>query len=259
MADRKCAFITGAAARGIGYATAKKFLDEGWGVVMFDVNKANADQRMSELTDAQRSNAEFMIGDVTKAEDIQKVVDHCVEKYGHLDAVYNGAGVLGTLTPANETDFTEARRVIDIDLMGSLQVNVIAGNQMVKQGSGAIVNTASIAGQLAGSGPIAYSVAKAGVEMLTKFMAKDLSRYGVRFVTIAPGWVETDIDRETLKLPGMRDMAEKLHCSKRIMQPEETAEVIYFLCTPAAKVINGSTVNVDDGFSGFKEGEVILV
>lgn len=259
MSDKKVLISTGAAANGIGYATAKRFLNEGWAVVMFDFNKENADKRMAELTDEQRANADFVIGDITKEEDVRKVVDFAVEKYGHVDAVYNGAGILGTLTPATETDFAEARRVIDVDLMGSMMINVIAGNQMVKQGYGTIVNTASIAGKLAGSGPIAYSCAKAGVEMLTKFMAKDISRYGVRIVTIGPGWVETDIDRETLKLPGMRDMAEKLHASKRIMQPDETAAAIWLLCSADAKVINGTTVWVDDGFTGFKEGEVILV
>lgn len=259
MADQKCAIITGAAARGIGYAAAKKFLDSGYGVVMFDLAKENADLRMSELTDEQRANADFLIGDVTNADDWKRVLDFAKDKYGRVDALYNGAGILGTLTPANETDWDEARRVIDVDLMGSMIGCIIVGNYMVEQGFGAVINTASIAGRLAGSGPIAYSCAKAGVEMLTKFCSKDLSRYGVRFVTIAPGWVETDIDRETLKLPGMRDMAEKLHASKRIMQPEETAEVIYFLCQDEAKVINGSTVMVDDGFDGFKEGEVILV
>ncbi len=259
MAEQKCAIITGAGSRGIGYAAAKKFLANGYGVIMFDLNKENADLRMAELSDEERANADFFIGNVCNPDDWNGVLDLAKEKYGRVDCVYNGAGILGTLTPANETNWDEARKVIDVDLMGSMIGCIIIGNYMVEQGFGVIVNTGSIAGQLAGSGPIAYSCAKAGVEMLTKFCAKDLSRYGVRFVTITPGWVETDIDRETLKLPGMRKMAENLHCSKRIMQPAETAEVIYFLCQDEAKVINGSTVCVDDGFSGFKEGEVILV
>lgn len=259
MSETKVAFIAGAASRGIGFATAKRFLADGWACMLFDRNEATAAQRMEELSAEERGRTEFVFGDITVQADIERALDRCLEKHGRVDAVYNGAGWMGGMSAAADTDFEEAAQVIEVNLTGALMLSVVFAKRMAVQGGGTIVNTSSIAAQLAGSGPVAYSVAKAGVELLTKFLAKDFSRYGVRFVTVAPGWVETDIDRETLKLPGMRPMAEKLHASKRIMQPEETAEVVFFLCQPAARVINGSTVNVDDGFSGFKEGEVVLV
>jgi len=259
MSNGKCAIITGAASKGIGFAEARRFLEDGWNVVSLDIAERNFEARMAELPDELAARMTFIAGDVSNEEDCQQVVAYTLERYGRIDALVNNAGIMGWLAPALEVKFDEVRRVFETDVMGSLQMAVLVGRVMKEQGFGVIVNTGSIAGQLAGAGSISYSMAKASIDMLTQFLAKDISRYGVRVVSVNPGYVETDLTRRTLQLPGMRESVERLHASKRILQPDDVADTVYFLCTDAARAINGTCVYVDDGYTAFKEGSRIIV
>ena len=255
----KCAIITGAASQGIGFAEARRFLEAGWNVVSIDKDEAKFSARMGELPVELRERMEYVRGDVSCEADCRRLVEAVCRKRGRIDALVNNAGIMGWLAPSLEVEFDEVRRVFETDVMGSLQMAVLAGRVMEEQGSGVIVNTGSIAGQLAGAGSLGYSMAKASIDMLTQFLAKDVARHGVRVVSVNPGYVETDLTRRTLALPGMRESAAQLHASKRIMQPDAVADVVYFLCTDAARAINGTCVYADDGYTAFKEGSRIIV
>ena len=122
-----------------------------------------------------------------------------------------------------------------------------AAKSMVQQRAGVIINVGSICGFMANTESIGYHASKGGVKMLTQAMARELSPFGVRVVSVAPGWVRTGMIDKTIEEIGSR-----LHMKGRIIEPEEVAGAIYLMSLPEASAINGSTVMCDDGYSSFK-------
>ena len=256
--EKKVALITGGSV-GIGFASAVKFAQNGYAVVIANRNEVKGHEALAKLKDLTE-DAAFVQCDVSKTEECQKLVDATVEQFGRIDVLFNNAGVLGEMTPTLETSIDEAREVFNVDVFGTMNLIMMAGRVIEKQGKGVIINVSSINAQIAGAGPMAYVSAKGAVEALTRHAAKDLSPKGIRVVCIAPGWVRTEINRDNLaNIPGMEATAAKLHMKGRIIEAPEIAEVVYFLASDAASCVNGSVVMCDDGYCGFKEGETILV
>ena len=258
MPEKKVAVITGGSV-GIGYASAEKFVKNGYAVVIANRNEAKGEEAAQRLRD-MGGDVLFVKTDVANDADRKNLVAKAVEAYGRIDVLFNNAGVLGDMTPTLETNVNEAKNVFEVDVLGTLGLMIDAGRVMKEQGKGVIINVSSINASIAGASPIAYCGAKAAVELMTKHAAKDLSPLGIRVVCVAPGWVRTEINRDNLaNIPGMESTAAKLHMKKRIMEAPEIAEVVYFLAQDEASCVNGSTVMCDDGYCGFKEGEVALV
>lgn len=140
-----------------------------------------------------------------------------VDQYGQLDVVANVAGILGNHTPFVEADLDNIHKVLDVNLMGTIIVDQKAGAQMVKQGSGVIVNVGSIDGLMANFESIGYMASKGGGRMATASVARELAPHGVRVVSVAPGWVETGM------IPGnAKQYGATLHMKARIIQPEKS-------------------------------------
>ena len=212
--------------------------------------------KLKEISD----NVEFISADVSVHEDCVNLVEHTVERFGTVDVLFNCAGILGELVPTLDTDMNNSRNVFDIDCFGTLDMLLLAGNVMKRNGGGVIINTSSINSGLAGASAIAYAGAKAAVDAFTRHAAKDVGKFGIRVVSVAPGWVRTEINRETLaNNPELEKCAASMHMTNRILEPSEIAEVVYFLASDAASAINGSTVMCDDGYNSFKEGYVKLI
>ena len=229
--------------KGIGFATAKKFLEKGDKVITLGrhvIEEANKElEAIGEVT--------FIKADVSKEEDCKMVVDKTMEKYGRIDVVANVAGVVGERAAFTEINLKDVENTIMINLMGTIYLSHYAAKEMVKVKSGVIVNVGSICGIMANTESIGYHASKGGVRMITQAMGRELSPFGVRVVSVAPGWVKTGMIDKPIEEIGSR-----LHMKGRIIMPEEIANAIYLMSLPEASAINGTTVMADDGYSSFK-------
>ena len=194
--------------------------------------------------------ASGMTADVSKTDEVQRMVSETVSRFGRIDAAFNNAGIhTGTRIPFHEYPEDEWDRVIGVNLKGVWLCIKYELPQMLAQGGGAIVNTSSVAGLVASSGTSAYTASKHGVAGLTKSAAMDYARQGIRVNAVAPGVIMTpmmDLIMESNNTP-----QEELHNDQpigRMGKPEEIAEVVVWLCTDAASYVTGHVLPIDGGY-----------
>lgn len=229
--------------KGIGFATAKKFLSCGDKVVILGRHANEA--ALAELK--KEGEVAFIQADVSVVDDCKHVVSSVLEMYGRIDVLANVAGVVGTRGAFVDLDLSDIQNTININLMGTINLSQLAAREMIKQRSGVIINVGSIDGFMANTESIGYHASKGGVKMLTQAMARELSPYGIRVLSVAPGWVKTGMIDKPIEEIGSR-----LHMKGRIILPEEIANAIWLMSLPEASAINGTTVMADDGYSSFK-------
>lgn len=253
--EGKVAIVTGAGS-GIGKATAELFVAEGARVVVADVDAESGQNLASSLGEA----AYFRQCDVSRAEDVQAIVDCAIENFGGLDIMFNNAGVSGTQHPRFlDDDLSDFHQVLDINLYGTMMGSKIAGKYMSEHGGGVILNNASIAGIVPGQALMSYRMSKAAVIHFTKCIAIDLAQYGIRVNCLAPGHIRTPLTAFTL--PGMSEeqmvrireaMAPVWDSNqplKRHGRPEDVAESVMFLVSDRASQITGVVLPVDGGIT----------
>ncbi len=250
----KTALVTGAAS-GIGLACVERLLSEGAAVVGFDVTRPTR-----ALAVGSAPPAGFAAGDVRDEAAVAAVVRAAVEEHGRLDAVVNAAGVAGG-GPVHLIDETEWRRVIDVNLTGTYLVAKHAVGQMLAQDRrdgerGAIVNIASIEGLEGTAGGSAYNASKGGVVLLTKNMAIDYGRQGIRVNAICPGFIATPMYESVFAQPGMNVVADAItheHKLGRLGRAEEIAAVAAFLVSADASFVSGVALPVDGGYTAGRD------
>jgi len=232
--------------RGIGFETAKKFLTKGYKVAIASIDSEEViEQAMSELS--ALGEVAFFECNIADAEQCRLAVSKTVEQFGTVDVLANVAGVVGQRVPLIEADTSDILNTIQINLMGTIQLCQEVGKVMVNNRSGVMINVGSICGSIANTESIGYHASKGGVRMATQAMAREMSPYGVRVLSVAPGWVKTAMIDKPIE-----EIGSKLHMKGRIIEPKEIADAIYLMSLPEASAINGSTVMVDDGYSSFK-------
>ena len=239
--QNQVALVTGAS-RGIGRATAIALASEGANVVInYASSKDAAEQVVAEIA-AAGGSAIALPGDVSKAEQVDALVEAVMEKWGRIDVLVNNAGITrDTLLLRMKPEDWQA--VIDLNLTGVFLCTRAVSKIMLKQKSGRIVNITSVAGQMGNPGQANYSAAKAGVIGFTKTVAKELSMRGITVNAVAPGFIATDMTAD-LKA----DEILKFIPLGRYGKPEEVAGMIRFLAAdPAAAYITGQVMNVDGG------------
>ncbi len=234
--------VTGGS-KGIGFATAKKFLSCGDKVII--LGRHENESALEELK--KKGEVTFIRADVSIADDCRRVVSAAMETYGRIDVLANVAGIVGTRGAFVDLDLADIQNTININLMGTINLSQLAAREMLKQRSGVIINVGSIDGFLANTESIGYHASKGGVKLLTQAMARELSPYGIRVLSVAPGWVKTGMIDKPIEEIGSR-----LHMKGRIILPEEIADAIWLMSLPEASAINGTTVMADDGYSSFK-------
>lgn len=238
----KVAIITGAA-RGIGKATAEKFLKEGASVVICDINKEQVDTAVNEL----KAISENVIGvkvDVTNRAEVDEMVRLTVEKFGKVDCLVNNAGITADNTLLKMTE-AEWDRVIDINLKGVFNCGQAVAKVMVDQGSGVILNATSVVGLYGNYGQTNYAATKWGVIGMTKTWAKELGKKGIRVNAVAPGFILTPM---TEKMPEkVLEMMKDKAPLKRLGMPEDIANAYAFLASDEASFITGAVLSVDGG------------
>jgi NAD(P)-dependent dehydrogenase (short-subunit alcohol dehydrogenase family) len=252
---RKVALITGAGA-GIGRATALLFAEEGAKVVVQDV-KATAAEETVQLIMKAGGEAVAIGGDVAARVDAEAMVKKAVGTYGRLDVLFNNAGIWrgGTLLDVSEEDWD---RTMDVNVKGIYLVSRYAVRQMMRQEGGAIINAASVAALRGSPMSAAYNASKGAVLLLTKCMALDFGRYGIRVNCTCPGVIETHMADELLTYRSLGDddrkqalleTYEERHASGRLGQPEEVAKVVLFLASDESSFVTGAAWPVDGGLS----------
>jgi len=237
--DGRVALVTGAAS-GIGEATTARFRDEGAVVATLDL-QGDVDHAL----------------DVRDEAAVEAAVRAVVDRAGRIDVVVNAAGVAGGgpvhILPADEWD-----RVVDVNLKGTFLVAKHAAVVMLGQRSGNIVNIASIEGLEGTEGGSAYNASKGGVVILTKQMAIDYGRVGIRINCICPGFIETPMMAAVMENEGMkvyRDRWLEEHKLGRFGRPEEIAAAALFLASDDASFVTGHALVVDGGFTaGMRTG-----
>jgi NAD(P)-dependent dehydrogenase (short-subunit alcohol dehydrogenase family) len=245
----KVVVVTGAGS-GIGKATALAFGREGAKVVAVDIDIASA-QATAEQIKGAGGQAESLQADVSVSGDVERMVTTTVERLGALDVLVNNAGVFFQL-PVVQVPEEQWDWLMSINLRGVYLGCKHAVPQMIRQGKGAIVNTASIAGLRGFAGYGTYGAAKGGVVQLTKALAVEIARAGVRVNCVCPGIIETAmLDQGVAQLGLDRtafvQLAGAAHPIGRIGRPEEVAAAILFLASDDASFITGVALSVDGG------------
>lgn len=247
MLSGKVSLITGAGS-GIGRASAIAFAREGAQVVVSDVNAEGGEETVSQIRE-NGGQAIFVSADVSQANEVEALVQSAVRQYGRLDCAFNNAGVSGGQGLLHEYSEEDWDRVVSINLKGvwlCLKYEII---QMLEQGGGAIVNTASIMGLVGGSRSPSYGASKHGVVGLTKNAAVQYAQSGIRVNAVCPGYIRTPMTEQgSLLGPGNLERIIARHPIGRLGAPEEIAETVVWLCSGAASFVTGHAMAVDGGY-----------
>lgn len=244
----KTALITGSA-RGIGLAATRRFLDEGWRVIGFDVL---GDELIAAFRGLGSNHAHAVAGDVSKPEDIDAVVANAISEFGAIDCLVNNAGV-ADFAPALEHDHALWRHVMSINLDGPFLLTQAVAPHMIRNGGGTIVNVTSISGLRASTMRVAYGTSKAALAHLTKQYAAELGEYGIRVNAVAPGPVETAMATK-VHSPEVRKAYYDVMPIPRHADERELANAIWFLASDEASYITGHVLAVDGGFDAVGVG-----
>ena len=245
----KMAVITGGAS-GMGRATTIRFLQEGAAVVIADFNEDTGKQTLAIATEKGfREQARFIKTDVAKEADIAAMIDLAVTDFGHVDIVFNNAGVGGALGPIWDVEVAEWDYTFDVLAKGVFLGIKHAARAMKRQGrGGSIINTASIAGLSGGGGPMVYSAAKAAVVNLTKGAALQLASDHIRVNAICPGGVLTPLtDRGDPAAAGKR--MDQMQPWPEHGKPEHIAGAALFLASDDSEFVTGEALVVDGGLT----------
>jgi len=244
--EDKVAIVTGGTS-GIGRAAAIALSGAGAKVVVAGRRETEGNETVKLVQDAG-GEARFIQADVTKEDDIRRLVDETVKAHGRLDIAFNNAGV-ETMAPITDVNYDEYRKVFDINVWGVLASIKHEVAAMLKSGGGSIINTSSIAGHVGMAGASIYIASKHAVEGITKTSALELAKEGIRVNAVAPGGIETDmLDRFAGKAGDMRDYMTTLHPIGRLGKPHEIADAVVWLASDLSSFVTGQSIVVDGGF-----------
>ncbi len=241
----KVAVITGGAS-GIGESTVRLFVDEGCRVVVADMQRERGMALVEEMGDAAR----FAQVEVRQEEQVKAAIDGAVSEWGRLDCIFNNAGFGGVLGKVEDIPVDDFDMTVDVLLRGVFLGMKHAVPVMKKQGSGSIINTGSIAGLIAGRGPLVYSVAKAAVIHLSKATAMELGEHSIRVNCICPGFIATPLSTNTVGRPDSLieerlEGYDKRQPIPRAGRPRDIAEMALYLASDRSSFVNGQAIAVD--------------
>ncbi|MBV8770898.1 MAG: SDR family oxidoreductase [Deltaproteobacteria bacterium] len=249
--EQKVALVTGGAS-GIGRAAAVAFAREGANVVVADVETAGGEETVR-MVRAAGGTAFFVQADVSRANEVERMVSQGMQTYGRLDCAFNNAGIQGDLAQTVACSEENWQRIIAINLTGVWLCMKYEIPPMLARGGGAIVNTASNFGLVGSDGMPAYAASKHGVVGLSKTAALEYARAGMRINAVCPGPTQTRLGEQILSR--QPDLAKRIvegimarEPMGRMGRPEEIAAAVVWLCSDAASFVTGAVIAVDGGF-----------
>lgn len=247
LLDDKVAIVTGGSS-GIGRACALAFVREGAKVVIADVDVEGGEETVHLIREAGGESI-FVKTDVTKATEVEAMVNKAVETYGRLDCGFNNAGVGPVYCLTADYKEEDWDRIISINLKGVWLCMKYEIRQMLKQGKGAITNTASAVGLVGIENRPAYVASKHGVVGLTKVAALDYATAGIRINAVCPGYIRTPmLEHVWVSDPEAEKVATARHPIGRVGAPGEVAEAVVWLSSDAASFVTGHSLVVDGGW-----------
>ena len=237
------AIVTGGA-RGIGKAIRCLLLDRGWSVAVLDIN-AKAIASIADEERAASGRVEVAQISIVDRVAVNEFVDGLVSRHGGVGALVNNAGMTLPATFLDQTD-EDWDRIVDVNLKGTFVMSQVVARHMAAQRGGSIVNISSVSAHGVRTGPPAYAAAKAGVEGLGRLMAVQLGDAGVRVNTVVVGTTATPWLLSRKSDAELQDMASTT-LTGRIGDPTDVAEIVAFLCSPAARHVTGQLISVSGG------------
>ncbi len=245
--EGKVGLVTGGTS-GIGRDTAVLFAKAGAKVVVSGRRKPEGEETI-ELIGAAGGDGLFVKADVSKASDVETLIQKAVERFGRLDIAFNNAGIEGVWVPIVRQSEEDWDRTIDINLKGVWLCLKYEIRQMLLQGGGgAIVNMASVVGLIGAAGAAAYSASKHGVMGLTKAAALETARNGIRINAVCPAAVETTMAERLYNAPAVHKYVLSCHPVGRFGRPAEIAEAVVWMCSDRASFMTGQSLVIDGGF-----------
>ncbi len=243
----RIAIVTGAGSkRGIGRTTALTLAREGADVVVGDLDLQGAEAVVAEIKALGRRSLAVKV-DVSKQEDISRLVQRVLDQFGRIDVLVNNAGIT---QPIKVLDMTEADwdRIITTNLKGTFLCSKAVLPAMIKQGYGRIVNLSSVSAKRGGGvfGGAHYSAAKAGILGFAKALAREVAGYGITVNSVAPGLIATDIRGGLESSERQKEMSSDIPC-RRLGTPEDVAAAIAFLASEDAGYITGEEIDINGG------------
>ncbi len=246
--ENKIALVTGGGS-GLGRATVQALAREGAKVLVADLNLESAHETVIMVAETGGEASAFAM-DVTVATQVEAMVQTTVERYGRLDCAFNNAGIPGKVgTSVIDYEEEDWDRVIAVDLKGVWLGMKYELKQMLKQGRGVVVNTASIAGLVGLVGSSPYVASKHGVVGLTKTAALEFAQQNIRVNAVCPGVFRTPlVEKIIAELPEREELYLSAQPIGRMGRPEELAEAVVWLCSDAASFVTGHAFPIDGGY-----------
>jgi NAD(P)-dependent dehydrogenase (short-subunit alcohol dehydrogenase family) len=244
--NKRVAVVTGGA-QGIGRRTSELLAERGYRLAIIDLDEPVATVKAIE---AQSGEAFGFVGDITDQATVSAFAQEVLDRYGRVDVLVNNAGI-SHIAPAEQTAFSDYRRVLEVNLVAPFLLAQIFGKRMLAAGSGSIVNVASVAGLLGISDRSAYNASKHGLIGLTRTLAAEWGGRGTRVNAVCPGWVKTEMDAADQANGTYTDAdIEGRVPMNRFASPDDIARAIAFLADPnESSFINGHTLSGDGGWA----------